>query len=111
MEKIKQVFTQIHIDLAEVWKMEEWATIHGDPKMLDYTVGMIQEDMGLLNEKNNHCRKEIDNASSEWKTLFEIIRRLETHINELETIMDTQQHDIDRLKRNIATLDGNMCCC
>ena len=62
--------------------------------MLDYAVGMIQEDMGLLNEKNNRWRKEIDDASSEWKMLFEIVRWL-------ETIVDTQMHDITRLKRNI----------
>ena len=29
--------------------------------------------MVLLNEKNNCCRKEIDDMSSEWKTLFEIV--------------------------------------
>ena len=60
--------------------------------------------MGLLNEKNNHCQKEIDNVSLEQKTLFEIIGRL-------ETIVDTQKYDITRLKWNIATLDQNVCCC
>ena len=70
---MKQAFAQICIGLAELWKMEEWASIHGGLKMLDYAVGMIQEDMGLLNEKNNRWRKEIDDASSEWKMLFEIV--------------------------------------
>ena len=49
--------------------------------------------------------------SSEWKTLFEIVGHLETHINKLETIVDTQKHNITRLKRNVTTLDQNMCHC
>ena len=67
--------------------------------------------MGLLNEKNNHHQKEIDDVSSEQKMLFEIVGYLETHIDELETIMYTQKHDIARLKRNVVTLDQNVCCC
>ena len=108
---MKQAFTQIHVDLVELQKTEEWAAVHGDLKMLDYVVGMIQENIGLLNEKNSCHRKEIDNMSSEHKTLFEIVRQLETYINKLETIVDTQKHDIERLKRSVATLDGNMCHC
>ena len=65
---------------------------------------MIREDLGLLNKKNNHCQEEIDNMSSEWKMLFEIVGCL-------ETIVNTQKHDITRLKRNVATLDQNMWCC
>ena len=68
--------------------MEEWASIHRDLKTLDCTVGMIWEDVSLLNKKNNCHRKVIDNASSEWKTLFEIVGWLETCINKLETIVD-----------------------
>ena len=105
------MFAQVHMDLAVLRKMEEWALIHSDLKTLDYAVGMIQEDMGLLNKKNNFCWKEIDNMSSEQKVLFEIIGRLETCINKLETILDIQKHNITRLKRNITTLDQNTCHC
>ena len=68
------------------------------------SIGMIWEDLGLLSEKNNCHQEEIDNVSSEWKTLFKII-------GHLETIIDTQKHNITRLKRNVTTLDQNACCC
>ena len=67
---MKQAFAQIHINLAALQRTEEWASIHGDLKTLDYAVGTIREDLGLLNKKNNCCREEIDNASSEQKMLF-----------------------------------------
>ena len=38
---MKQAFTQVHIDLATLRKMEEWASIHGDLKTLNYTIGVI----------------------------------------------------------------------
>ena len=105
------MFTQIHINLAMLQRTEEWSSIHGDLKTLDYAVGMIQEDLGLLNKKNNCHWEEIDNVSSEQKTLFEIVGHLEAHVDELETIIDTQKHDITRLKRNVVTLDQNACHC
>ena len=101
---MKQVFAQIHIDLVTLQRTEEWVLIYEDLKTLDYTMGMIREDVGLLNEKNNCHRKEIDDVSSEWKMLFEIV-------GQLETILDTQKHNIMRLKRSIATLDQNTCRC
>ena len=108
---MKQAFAQIHIDLVELWRMEVWGQVQGDLKTLDYAIGMIQEDVGLLNKKNNHHRKEIDNVSSEWKTLFKIIGWLETCIDKLETTVDTQKHNIARLKRNVEQLDRNVYCC
>ena len=68
------MFAKIHVNLAELWKMEEWALVWGDLKTLDYAVGMIHEDTGLSNKKNNCCRKEINNVSSEQKMFFEIVR-------------------------------------
>ena len=79
------MFAQVHIDLAVLKKTEEWASIYRDLKILDCTIGTIWEDLGLLNKKNNHCWEEIDNASFEQKTLFEIVGHLETCIDELET--------------------------
>ena len=67
--------------------------------------------MGVLNDKNHCHQEEINNASSEWKTLFEIVGHLEICIDELETVIDTQKHVIARLKRNVVTLDQNVCCC
>ena len=101
---MKYAFAQVHMYLAVLRKMEEWALIHGDLKTLNYTIWVIQEDLGLLNKKNNHCQEEINNASSEWKMLFEIVGCLGNCINKLETIINTQKHNIARLKRNVATL-------
>ena len=80
-------------------------------KTLDYAIRILQEDIGALNNKNNGCCKEIDKVASEQKTLFEIIGHLETHIKELEGIINMQKHGIAHLRRNVETLDGNICQC
>lgn len=76
---------------------------------MDYAIRILQEDIGALNNKNNGCCKEIDKVAPEQKTLFEIIGHLETHIKELEGIIDMQKHGIAHLRRNVEILDGNIC--